>query len=462
VARAATDRAAALLERYGGATVEPGVTDAGPWPAGDEAATPPIRMALDLPDRVAGVVYARGASVRRLVQVGCAVDVPDDGGLAVTPPSWRPDLTDAATLAEEVARVGGYDRIPSVIPVAPPGRGLTREQQLRRQVAAVLAGSGLTEVLAMPFVTAAQNDAFGSPSGGPVPAVKLANALDARVPFLRTSLLPGLIDIAQRNLSRGLTDLAVYELGLVFRPEAGAHYGVDGLPVGNARPDEATLAALNASIPPQPRHVAGLFLGNASPKQPGHPAIPAGLGDALAAVRALAAAVGVQIAVRPGAHSSLHPGRTAELFVVTAAGEEPVGHAGELLPALAAELDLPRVVAVFEADLGKLIAASPEQLDVAPISSYPAATQDLSLVVPIAAAAGEVLRVVVAGAGALLEHAQLVDDYRGQGVPDGSKSLTFALRFRADDRTLTAAEASEAKLAGARAAAEHFGATVRE
>jgi phenylalanyl-tRNA synthetase beta chain len=143
-------------------------------------------------------------------------------------------------------------------------------------------------------------------------------------------------------------------------------------------------------------------------------------------------------------------------------GAESVGFAGELLPALAAELDLPRVVAVFEVDLDRLIALAPTRLEVEAISSYPAATQDLSLVVPAATPAGDVLNAVVTGAGELLEHAQLVDDYRGHGMPEGAKSLTFALRFRAADRTLTAAEASEAKLAGAALAAERFGATVRE
>jgi phenylalanyl-tRNA synthetase beta chain len=427
----------------------------------NEPAPQPIALPDGFTTRLIGVDYDDAEIERTLTAIGAAVRR-TDAGFAVTPPSWRPDLTDAATLAEEVARVGGYDRIPSIVPVAPPGRGLTREQQLRRQAAFALAASGLTEVLAMPFLTAEQNNAFGSPDGSPVPAVKLANALDARVPFLRTSLLPGLIDIAQRNLSRGLTDLAIYELGLVFRPQAGVRYGVDALPTGSARPDAATLAALDTSIPPQPRHVAGLFLGNSTPKQPGQQAVAAGLADALAAVRTLGAAVGVEIGVRQGAHASLHPGRTAELFVETPAGPESVGYAGELLPQLASELDLPRVVAVFEADLGRLIAASPEQLEVAPISAYPAATQDLSLVVPLEAPAGDVLRAVVEGAGELLEHAQLVDDYRGSGVPEGAKSLTFALRFRAADRTLTAAEASEAKLAGARAAAERVGATVRE
>jgi len=456
VAEAAAARVAQLLvELAGGTAVELGARVC------NTVAPRPISLPAGFVDRLIGVEYTEDEIVTTLTAIGADVAAAGDG-FTVTPPSWRPDLTDAATLAEEVARITGYDRIPSVIPVAPAGRGLTREQQLRRQAAGALAHSGLTEVLAMPFLSAEQNDTFGVSEGDSVPAVKLANALDAKSPFLRTTLLPGLIEIAQRNLSRGLTDLAIYEIGSVFRPEAGVRYGVDSLPIGTARPDASTLNALNAGIPPQPRFAAGLFLGNSTPKQPGQAAVAAGLADALAAVRVLGAAVGVEIGVRQGAHKSLHPGRTAELFVETTGGRQVVGVAGELLPALAAELDLPRVVAVFEADLGRLIALAPTHLEVSPISSFPAATQDLSLVVPAETPAADVQRAVVEGAGELLEHAQLVDDYRGQGVPDGSKSVTFALRFRAADRTLTAAEASEAKLAGAALAGARFGATVRE
>jgi phenylalanyl-tRNA synthetase beta chain len=109
-----------------------------------------------------------------------------------------------------------------------------------------------------------------------------------------------------------------------------------------------------------------------------------------------------------------------------------------------------------------LISLSPREIAVRPIFGYPAATQDLSLVVPRDVPAREVSDAVARGAGELLEHIRLVDDYRGPGVAEGQKSLTFALRFRADDRTLTAGEASDAKLAGLAVAAEEFGATLRD
>ncbi|TXK19864.1 phenylalanine--tRNA ligase subunit beta [Homoserinibacter sp. GY 40078] len=412
-----------------------------------------VVLPLGRPAAVVGVEYSRDEVVDVLRMIGAEVSV--DGDLAtVTPPSWRPDLVDDVSLVEEVARITGYDRIPAELPIAPAGRGLTRSQLARRRVAQTLAAAGATEVLSYPFVSDAVAERF-EPGAA---SVRLANALDATVSLLRRTLLPGLVDIAHRNLSRGLTDLALVEIGAVFRPESGVTYGTDGIPVGAARPGDQTIAELNASIPPQERHVAGLFLGDALAKQPGSAAVPAGIADALDAVQQVALAVGIDIRPVQGAHPALHPGRTAELRV----GDRVVGVAGELLPALAAESDLPRVVAVFELDLDLLIELSVGERSATPIGTLPAATQDLSLVVAADVPAAEVRDAIVAGAGELLEHIRLVDDYRGQGVEAGTKSLTFALRFRAADRTLTAAEATDAKLAGLAVASERVGATLRE
>jgi phenylalanyl-tRNA synthetase beta chain len=201
-----------------------------------------------------------------------------------------------------------------------------------------------------------------------------------------------------------------------------------------------------------------LFLGDVVAKQPGTLAVTSGLTDALDAVAAIALALAVDIRPATGANPVLHPGRTAELRVA----DTVVGVAGELLPSLARELDLPGVVAVAELDLDVLLPLGAMQIAARPIGTLPAATQDLSLVVVDDIPAAAIRDAITEGAGELLEDARLVDDYRGSGVPDGSKSLTFALRFRAADRTLTAAEATEAKLAGVALAASRHGATLRE
>jgi len=448
----AAQRVADLLVSLAGGTLDA---------LGATIAAPVASVAIDLPegwvDRLIGVDYSTAEVSQTLVEIGCTVE-PTEHGWSVTPPPWRPDLVDRPALAEEVARIVGYDRIPSVLPVAPPGRGLTREQRLRRLTGATLASAGLTEVLSYPFLSAEELRRLGSVDGAEVPTVALANALDPNAAVLRTSLLPGLVQVARRNRSRGLTDLALFELGRVFRPGEAQELGTDALPAPAERPAPAVLESLSAGLPAQPWHVGALFAGDAVARQAGQPAVPAGLSDALDTARHLAAALGAPLTIRQGRHAAMHPGRTAELVVADAV----IGFAGELLPAIAEECDLPRVVAVLELDLDALMAVSGDRAGVGTLSGYPAATQDVSLVVPVDAVAGEVVSALLEGAGPLLEEVRLTDDYRGAGVPDGAKSLTFALRFRAQDRTLTQAEATEAKLAGVAVAAERFGASLRD
>lgn len=449
---AAVSRVAQLLADLAGGTPDTGGSILDETPA--RAA---IRLPREFVSNLVGVDYSDEEVRGALAEIGAEVAAVVDG-FSVLPPSWRPDLVGAPELAEEVARLHGYDRIPSVLPVAPPGRGLTRAQRLRRRVADTLASAGGTEVLAFPFVSEAENTQFGGVDGHAVASVRLANPLDATVPYLRRSLLPGLVQVVRRNHSRGLVDLRVFELGLVFLPESGRVYGSAELPAPATRPGDDELASLDAGIPPQPRHVAALFTGDIASKQPGRAAEPSGIADALDVVRQIELATGADIEIAQGTHHAFHPGRTAELRVAGAT----VGYAGELHPAYTAEADLPRVVAALELDLDAVIAATEATVVAAPLGTHPAATQDLSLLVAADVPAATVENVLREGAGDLLEDLRLVDDYRGRGIDDGQKSLTFALRFRAADRTLTAAEATESKLAGSRLAGERFGAVLRE
>ena len=426
--------------------------------------------AIELPrafvSRLIGVDYTDAEVTGALETVGCEVSAPlldvpvaeRVDGWEVIPPSWRPDLTDKWTLAEEVARINGYDRIPSVLPVPPSGRGFTPAQAGRRRVANALAAAGFVETPSFGFTTAEQNDLHGSASGEHVPSVKLANPLDGQAPFLRRTLVPGLLHVAHRNVARGFTDLALFETGSVFLPEPGVNYGTDTVPAAAVRPDAATLAALDAAIPPQPRHVAVLLTGHRVAKQPGQSAEAFEVADALDAIRTIAVAAGVEITVAQTQRAALHPGRAGVLSV----GDTEVGYVGELHPQVSADADLPGRVLVAELDLDLLLELAGDKVVAANLSGYPAATQDVSLVVDAGVPAGAVSAALVEGAGSLLEALHIVDDYRGQGVPEGSKSLTFALRFRADDRTLTAAEATEAKLAGVAVASARFGAVIRE
>jgi phenylalanyl-tRNA synthetase beta chain len=459
VAEAAAARAVGLLVELAGGTADTlGSTLV------DDRPRPVVTLPLGRPTAVVGVEYTDAEVVETLRAIGATVTA-DDRMLSVTPPTWRPDLVDDVSLVEEVARVVGYDRIPSILPVAPPGRGLSMTQKATRRVAAALAADGLVEVVTGPFVSASTQAAFPGidPAGGP--SVTLANPLDADLDLLRRSGLPALVDIARRNIARGLVDVAVYETARVFLPttDDGHETGTDAVVPGAVRPSVDELAAMDASLPAQPTHVSALFAGSRTLKQPGVAAEPFGTADALDAARVVAWAVGADLVVAQTSHPSLHPGRAASLSVVGPDGTSVlVGVAGELLPAVTEQADLPRVVAVFEIDLDALIAAAPGSVIPEAIVAYPAATQDLSLVVASDVPAGDVLDAVRTGAGPLLEYARLVDDYRGAGMDEGQKSLTFALRFRATDRTLTAAEASEARDGAVRRAGERFGATLRD
>ncbi len=417
---------------------------------------------VDLPrgftQGLVGVDYTDDEITGALEMIGAEITSLTDAGWHVIPPSWRPDLTDKWTLVEEVARIHGLDRIPSVLPTPPSGRGYTALQQGRKRVADALAAAGFTETPAFPFTTEEQNDLHGSATGEHLPSIRLANALDGQAPYLRRSLVPGLLQTAHRNISRGLVDLAIFETGSVFTPEEGVVYGTDFIPPLAQRPSAETLDMLNAAIPPQPRHVAVLLTGNLTPRQPGRAGEQASLGDALDAVRVIGVAAGVGIDVVQTQRAALHPGRAGALSVN---GEE-VGYVGELHPQVSADADLPGRAIVLELDLDRVLTLAGERVVAASLSTYPAATQDVSLVVGIEVPASEVRAALIDGAGELLESASLVDDYRGTGLEEGQKSLTYALRFRASDRTLTAAEATDAKLAGVAAAAEQYGATIRD
>ncbi|MFM7014657.1 MAG: phenylalanine--tRNA ligase subunit beta, partial [Actinomycetota bacterium] len=377
-----------------------------------------IFLPASFASELTGVEYSQEQIEKVLNEIGANFNLAD-GGYEVFPPSWRSDLRHKTDLVEEIARIIGYDQIPSRIPVAPPGRGLTRSQTLRRSVLNALAASGLTEVLSYPFVSEAQLSWFSNQE-----AVKLANPMQEESGWLRTSLIPGLIETARRNLSRGLTDLALMESGSVFlAPKAK----LKTFPETADRPTDAELAELGKTIPEQPRRIAGLFLGNRLAQQPGLRSASYGVEDALMALRVIASATGSEIEIKQSTPKGFHPNRSGEILI---AGKI-IGLVGELDPALSKANDLPRTVAIFELDLDQLISLSPEVLKATQLGTLPAATQDLSLVVAQEISAGEVLAAVREGAGELLEAISLTDDYRGENIPAGTKSLTFALRFRA-------------------------------
>jgi phenylalanyl-tRNA synthetase beta chain len=453
-AAAAAQRTVDLLVLLAGGTADAGVTE-----VIAPSAPHTITVPADHPDQVAGVEYGREIVVRRLQEIGCDVYGQDE--LIVTVPSWRPDLLEPNDLAEEVIRLEGYENLPSTLPKPPSGRGLTHRQRLHRRVGRALAGAGYVEAPNYPFVSEQVFDQLGLAADDPARrVVKLVNPLNDEEPALRTSLLPGLLGALRRNDGRGSHDLALFETGLVFQPRE--EQSVAGhLPV-DRRPTDEEIAAVNAVLPEQPRHVAIVLAGAREQAGWWGKGRPADWADAVEAGRLVAREAGAELIVRAGQYGPWHPGRCAELAITVDGAERVIGHAGELHPRVLKALGLPARSCAMELDLDALEQASDGAPQAPSISTFPVATQDVALVVDKPVPATEVEAALREGAGELLEGIRLFDVYvNDEQLGDGKKSLAYALRFRAGDRTLTVDEASAARDAAVALAGERTGAVLR-
>jgi phenylalanyl-tRNA synthetase beta chain len=442
LAPAAAELAVRLLVELGGGTPDPAVTD-----VDHRVPRPSISLRLDLPTRVGGSSYPPDVVRRRLHEVGC--DVEGDDPLVVAPPSWRPDLTLPVDLVEEVLRLEGYDKIPTVLPAAPAGRGLTRDQRLRRALVSALAEAGYAQTTSYPFIAGATLDSLGVPDDDARRRlVRLANPINDEEPYLTSTLLPGLLTALRRNVSRGLEDVSLFEIAPVFiareTPAAAPKPPVD------IRPSEQQLAALDAAIPLQPRLLAIAMAGKREREGWWGKGRAAMWADAVEVGRLAAGTVrAAGLEVRQGAAAPYHPGRCAQFLLDGVV----IGHAGELHPRVVAALGLPPRTCAAEIDVDALIGAAVDEVNAPQLSSYPPATVDVALVVADDVPAADVEVALRAGAGELLEDIRLFDLYTGAQVGEGRRSLAYAMRLRAPDRTLTDDEVLKARDAAVAAAA---------
>lgn len=472
----AAQRAVDLLVEYGG-----GVADAAVGDLSRVVAAEPVRMRVGEPYRLTGVDYAPGRARELLEMIGCRVEGSDDADAwVVEVPSWRPDLTGPADLVEEIARLDGYDRIPSVLPPAPAGRGLTTAQVARRWASDTLAQAGFVEVESYPFVSDSfdrQRIAEDDPRRA---ALRLRNPLADDAPLLRTSILDTLLDIAGRNVSRGAAQVALFETGMVAHPQGTVPAG---LPSAEHRPGDDVLDQLRAGVPAQPWHIGGVLTGSATVPGVLSSVRAVDWADAVEAVRRVASALGVRVEVTrawepehrvvrgappmpapetdPARVAPWHPGRVARVFVRSGRDLVEVALAGELHPGVAVDFGLPRRSAAFELDLDALIGAMDEDpIQVKAVSTFPLAKEDIALVVPVDVPAARVEQVVRQAAGGLAEEVTLFDVYEGDQVPAGHRSLAFALRLRGD-HTLSAEETAGVRNAVVKKAGKLLGATLR-
>lgn len=445
----AAQRAVALLVEHGGGKPEQAVTDVDARPA-----RPRIELALGLPGRIAGVDYPQETVRRRLRQIGADVDGPDPA--VVSPPSWRPDLRAAIDLVEEVARLEGYDRLPTTLPRAGQGRGLTTWQRRRRTAGRTLAGAGYVEVRTSPFVAAGVGDALRLDTADPRrPSVVVRNPLSAEAGMLRGSLLPGLFDALLRNVGRGGTDLGLFEIARVF--QGGAALPTAPTPPVTRRPSATELAALDAALPDQPWHAAVLLSGERARSGWWGAGRSACWADAVEAVRLVAHQLFAPLELAADPAPPWHPGRCARLIVAGAA----IGWAGELHPRVVTAFGLPERTCAAEFALQPLAAAAMDPVPAPRISPFPPAFLDVALVVEESVSAADLRCALAEGAGELLASLSLFDLYAGPQVGPGRKSLAFQMVLRSPDRTLTLEESIQVRDAAVAEAARRLGATMR-
>jgi phenylalanyl-tRNA synthetase beta chain len=413
-----------------------------------EANFPPI-FSIDPHDisKILGFEVKPAEVARTLRVVGCDVD---EKKWMIDPPSWRPDLMNTSDISEEVARIIGYESIPSILPNRPLHASLTPIQKRRRVIAQYLANRGFAEVLTFPFTNQKTIDDMGF-VGPRAATYALANPMSDENPLLRVHLVPGLIEVAARNISRGAKSFAIFEMGSIFRSSQKLEVSIN--PDIAKRPTADVISKIFASVPEQTEMVSGLLVGKKEEDSWQGKSADYGWQDAIAFAQEILELAHLEYEIKRSDLAPWHPGRCAELIV----DGKIVAHAGEIHPRILNQYNLPPRSSAFAINIGAL----PNSQMVRPhrVGVMPAAMQDVALIVDSTVTALQVQEALMEGAGDLLESISLFDRY--DKVGDGKVSLAFTLTFRAADRTLTNEEVSAMRESATNVASKRCGAVVR-
>lgn len=408
-----------------------------------------IKISVEKVCELVGAKYALKQVKDALILIGCKV-TGSGSIITIEVPTWRPDLSSTADFAEEIARLVGYDQIPLRLPTGKSGAKLSTMQNRKRQIALMLANQGYTEVINYPFVNQELVDTLGF-TGDRAKSFKLANPMSEDFPLLRTHLLPGLLTTLSRNINRGAKDLALFEIGSVFRNISPL--GKVVLPTTERKPSQKVIDSIYSSVPNQMLFVAGVSCGEKYLSSWQGEGSKFEWSDAVSKAAEIIESTGNKYEITGTDLAPWHPGRCAEFKV---AGKV-VAHAGELHPRVIATLNLPARTCAFAVILNELPEA---KLGAAPkIWNMPAAVQDIALVVSKNVSASDVEDSLRMGAGELLESISLFDRY--DQIGDEKVSLAFTLTFRAADRTLTAEEVSGYRDEAVKRAGKDCGAVLR-
>ncbi len=422
--------ASALLFELCGARLLPGTIDVGgPGPEAPAIELRPARV-----DALLGAEIPPARCAEILTALGFGVE--DGSPLRVhVPHHRRRDVTREIDLIEEVARIDGLERLPATLPPRRAAAGrLTHPQLLRRRAEDALAARGLSEIVGWSFTEPRLLERLRIPAEDPLSrVVELENPMSETWSIMRPTLLGSLLDAAERNVSRGFRDLALFESGTVYR------------------------AAADGPLADEHHALAVLIAGELAPRGwRGEPAVPADFFAAKGLLAAVLDTLGLDWSVVAEQRPFLHPGRAA----VVLAGERRLGFLGELHPLVAAQWDLERA-AVWAIDLGAAAELAPEVAAYQPFAEYPPLREDLAVVVPDAVTAAELIAVVREAGGAQLAGVEVFDVYRGAQVGEGRVSLALHLEFRAADRTLLDEDVAALRGQIAAALAERLGGELR-
>ena len=395
----AVNRACELVELLGAGEVVDGGIDILNFVAN------PVELPLE-PDKINALL---GTDVSREEMIAILkkldFDVEEDPDV-VTVPSWRGDVEGMADLAEEVARFHGYNNIPVTLMRGQTTLGgYSPEQKLERQLGQVCRSAGYDEIITYSFISPAYYDKIGWPAGDPRRnSLKILNPLGEDTSIMRTTTLPSMLDILARNYNFRNKSARLYEIGKIYLPR------VDGLA------DEPRVLSLGAYG-----------------------------GMDFFALKGVVEAILKSLRVKGAAYAacstnpSYHPGRCAEVRV----GGETVGVLGQVHPSVCAGYGVDTELYCAELSFEALFRAQGSDPEYVPLPKFPSVTRDIAVVCDEAVTVGALEECIGRGAKGLLKEVKLFDIYRGKGVAEGKKSVAFNLVLRADDRSLTAAEADE-------------------
>jgi phenylalanyl-tRNA synthetase beta chain len=397
---------------FAGGTLAEGLIDEYPQPQ----TVKKVRLGAQRTNGLLGTDLDRGRIRELLESIEFTVEAPDgdDDGLVVTPPTFRVDISRPEDLMEEVARLSGYNNIPTTSPAMPAeGRPPARRLTIRNRLKALMTGFGFTEAIAYSFSSESACDRLGLKAQDPRRSmIHILNPLTEEQAVMRTSLVPGILETMGYNLARQIKNLKIFEIGKVF------------------------LKSDRHPLPEEPEMLAALWTGTRYDASWHSKDIPCDFYDLKGTAEALMRALkleGIRFTAMPAeACTYTRPGHTAQIL----AAELPVGLVGEIHPRVSDSFGFKQTAFIFELELDKIAALIPADRHSKPIPRFPAIYRDITLIVDRGIETQTVLEAVENFNENLIEHLRLFDVFEGDPIAAGQKSVSFRITYRSPEKTL--------------------------